>query len=77
MVSRGENGDEAIVRMFIVSKKAVNRQDNTFKQNKQEIHNMLEFLGKRIEDITGMDLRYYYGVMREQRHFWPCVSACA
>ncbi len=28
---------------------------------------MLAFLGKRIEDITGMDLRYYYGVMREQR----------
>lgn len=23
--------------------------------------------GKRIEDITGMDLRYYYGAMREQR----------
>lgn len=29
---------------------------------------MLAFLGKRLEDITGMDLRYYYGVMREQRH---------
>ena len=28
---------------------------------------MLNFLGKRLEDITGMDLRYYYGVMREQR----------
>ena len=28
---------------------------------------MLDFLGKRLEDITGMDLRYYYGVMRERR----------
>ena len=53
--------------MFIASKKAVNCQDNTLKQYSREILNMLDFLGKRIEDITGMDLRYYYGVMREQR----------
>jgi integrase/recombinase XerD len=68
LVSRGESGDEAKIRMFIASKKAVNRQDNTLKQYSREILNMLDFLGKRIEDITGMDLRYYYGVMREQRH---------
>lgn len=68
LVPRGESGDEAKIRMFIASKKAVNRQDNTLKQYSREILNMLDFLGKRIEDITGMDLRYYYGVMREQRH---------
>lgn len=68
LVPRGESGDEAKIRMFIASKKAVNRQDNTLKQYSREIFNMLDFLGKRIEDITGMDLRYYYGVMREQRH---------
>lgn len=68
LVARGESGDEAKIRMFIASKKAVNRQDNTLRQYRREILNMLDFLGKRIEDITGMDLRYYYGVMREQRH---------
>lgn len=68
LVPRGESGDEAKIRMFITSKKAVNRQDNTLKQYSREILNMLDFLGKRIEDITGMDLRYYYGAMREQRH---------
>lgn len=67
LVPRGESGDEAKIRMFIASKKAVNRQDNTLKQYSREILNMLDFLGKRIEDITGMDLRYYYGVMGEQR----------
>ncbi len=67
LVPRGESGDAAKIRMFIASKKAVNRQDNTLKQYSREILNMLDFLGKRIEDITGMDLRYYYGVMREQR----------
>ena len=68
MVETGMDGNEAKVRMFIASKKAVNRQDNTLRQYSAEIHNMLAFLGKRIEDITGMDLRYYYGVMRAQRH---------
>ena len=67
LIPSGMEGDEAKVKMFIASKKAVNRQDNTLRQYSREIRNMLDFLGKRIEDITGMDLRYYYGVMREQR----------
>lgn len=63
----GMDGDAAQIKMFVASKKAVNRQDNTLKQYTREIFNMLNFLGKRLEDITGMDLRYYYGIMREQR----------
>ena len=60
VVPAGVEGDEAKIRMFVASKKAVNRQTNTLKQYTREIYNMLAFLGKRIEDITGMDLRYYY-----------------
>ena len=67
LVTRGIDGDEAKIRMFVASKKAVNRQNNTLLQYTREIRNMLAFLGKRLEDITGMDLRDYYGVMREQR----------
>lgn len=67
LAATGEDGDEAKIRMFVASKKAVNRQTNTLKQYTREICNMLDFLGKRLEDITGMDLRYYYGVMRERR----------
>lgn len=67
LTSTGIDGDEAKIRMFVASKKAVNRQTGTLKQYAKEIHNMLTFLGKRLEDITGMDLRYYYGVMREKR----------
>ena len=66
IVSSGIDGDEMKVKMFLASKKAVNRQNNTLKQYTREIHRMLDFLGKRLEDITGMDLRYYYGVMRER-----------
>ncbi len=67
LIPSGLEGDEAKIRMFVASKKAVNRQSNTLKQYTREIYNMLNFLGKRLEDITGMDLRYYYGIMREQR----------
>lgn len=67
LTSSGIDGDEAKIRMFVASKKAVNRQTNTLKQYTREIYNMLRFLGKRLEDVTGMDLRYYYGIMRERR----------
>ena len=67
LAATGQDGDEVKIKMFIASKKAVNRQDNTLRNYANEIYNMLNFLGKRIEDITGMDLRYYYGVMREKR----------
>ena len=67
IIPSGMDGDTAKIKMFVASKKAINRQDNTLRQYTREIQNMLNFLGKRIEDITGMDLRYYYGIMREQR----------
>ena len=67
LIPSGIDGDTAKIKMFVASKKAVNRQDNTPRQYTREIYNMLNFLGKRLEDITGMDLRYYYGVMREKR----------
>lgn len=67
LTATGTDGDEVKIRMFVASKKAVNRQTETLKQYTREIYNMLNFLGKRLEDITGMDLRYYYGIMRERR----------
>ena len=65
IIPSGMDGDTAKIKMFVASKKDINRQDNTLRQYTREIRNMLNFLGKRIEDITGMDLRYYYGIMRE------------
>lgn len=67
LTATGTDGDMAKVKMFVASKKAVNRQDNTLKQYTREICNMMSFLGKRLEDVTGMDLLYYYGIMRERR----------
>lgn len=67
LTETGIDGDEAKIRMFVASKRAVNRQVKTLKHYTKEIHNVLDFLGKSIDDVTAMDLRYYYGVMRERR----------
>ena len=63
----GEDGDTSKINLFLGSKKTTGRADGTLQQYSREIYSMLDFLGKRLEDITAMDLRYYYAVMREQR----------
>lgn len=65
-VVESTNGNEAKVNAFIGSKHTTGRKLNTLKQYSSEIHKMLQFLGKKIEDITTMDLRYYYSVCRQQ-----------
>ena len=45
LVVTGQDGDEVKIKMFIASKKAVNRQDNTLRNYASEIYNMLNFLG--------------------------------
>ena len=66
LVPTGTDGDISKINMFLGSKKTTGRRDSTLKQYRREIYNMLDFLGKRLEDITAMDLRYYYAVYREK-----------
>lgn len=61
------SGNEQKLKMFIASKKAINCQDETLKNYAMEIRNVLDFLKKDISDITAMDLRYYFGYMRQKR----------
>lgn len=61
------SGNELKLKMFLASKKAVNCQDATLKHYAMEIRSVLNFLGKDVEDIRAMDLRYYFGYMREKR----------
>lgn len=60
--------NEHKLKMFLASKKAINCRNETLKNYANEIQNVLGFLGKDIEDITSMDLRYYFGYMREKRN---------
>lgn len=62
----GTDSDTAKVRMFVASKKVSGRQDNTLAQYVREISNCRNALNKPIEDITTMDLRWYFGMLRER-----------
>ena len=61
LVDTGEDGDEAKIRMFVASKIAMNRKRKTLQHYVKEVRNVLAFLGKSIDAVTGMDLRMYYG----------------
>ena len=60
LVDTGEDGDEAKIRMFVASKIAMNRNRKTLQHYVKEVRNVLAFLGKSIDAVTGMDLRMYY-----------------
>lgn len=61
----GTDSDTAKVRLFVASKKVSGRQDNTLAQYVREISNCRNALNKSFEDITTMDLRWYFGMLRE------------
>ena len=62
----GTDSDTVKMRLFVASKKVSGRQDNTLAQYIREITNCRNALRKNIEDITTMDLRWYFGMLRER-----------
>lgn len=62
----GTDGDTMKMRLFVASKKVSGRQDNTLAQYIREITNCRNALRKNFEDITTMDLRWYFGILRER-----------
>lgn len=61
----GMDSDTLKMKMFVASKKISGRQNNTLAQYVREIKNCRNALNKNFEDITTMDLRYYFGMLRE------------
>ena len=57
LMDTGMDGDEAKIRMFVASKLATNRKRKTLQHYIKEVRNVLKFLGKSIDAVTGMDLR--------------------
>lgn len=64
----GADSDTAKIRLFVASKKVSGRQNNTLAQYVREISNCRNALNKNIEDITTMDLRWYFGMLREHNN---------
>jgi len=63
-----QDGNELKIRLFIGSKMTTGRKQNTLKHYNTEIRNVIAFINKNIEDITAMDLRYYYSYCRRERN---------
>lgn len=61
----GTDSDTAKLRLFVASKKVSGRQDNTLAQYVREISSCRNALNKNFEDITTMDLRWYFGMLRQ------------
>lgn len=61
----GISGNAAKLDLFVKSKLAINRQDGTMRQYAREIWKALNFIGKDIDDIKAVDVRYYFGYLRE------------
>lgn len=55
------------LKLFVASKKVSGRKDNTLKQYVNELKYCRNVINKKFEDITTMDLRWYLGIMQEQR----------
>ena len=60
LMATGTDSDTAKVRMFVASKRISGRQNNTLAQYVREITNCRNALRKNFEDMTTMDLRWYF-----------------
>lgn len=61
----GTDNDTAKLKMFRASKKLSGRQENTLKQYIREITNCRMAINKEFSDINVMDLRWYFGMLRQ------------
>lgn len=59
--------DIYLMKIFKASKLVSGRTDGTLKQYMSELRCCRTAIGKRFKDITTMDLRWYFGMLKEQR----------
>ena len=68
LVETGTDNDMHKIKLFCASKKVSGRQRSTLEQYVREIKKCRDTLNKRFEDITTMDLRWYFGILQERDH---------
>lgn len=59
--------DIKFMKLFRASKIVSGRSDNTLSQYIREIRYCRSTIGKKFKDITTMDLRWYFGMLQEER----------
>lgn len=66
IIPLGADSDVRKMQLFRASKLVSGRQESTLKQYLREIMTCRNTINKSFEDITTMDLRWYFGVLRER-----------
>lgn len=67
IVPAEEDVDVKLMKIFRASKLVSGRSDGTLKQYISELRCCRAAIGKPFRDITTMDLRWYFGMLQEQR----------
>lgn len=62
-----QDTDEEKIKLFAASKSIGGRKKSTIRQYVNEIRACHALINKQFEDITTMDLRWYFGIMQQQR----------
>lgn len=66
IIPLGTDSDVRKMQLFRASKLVSGRQESTLKQYLREIMTCRNTINKSFEDITTMDLRWYFGILRER-----------
>lgn len=66
-VVKSDGGWERILKMFLATKKLENCSDGTLDAYRRCIVMMMQAIGKRVQDITVNDLRYYLARYQQDR----------
>lgn len=67
-VAKVDDGGERLLRMFLATKKLENCSEGTLAAYRRCIAMMLQGIGKRVQDVTVNDLRYYLARYQQERN---------
>lgn len=63
----GRDDDEEKIKLFAASKSIGGRKKSTIRQYVNEIRACHALINKRFENITTMDLRWYFGILQQRK----------
>lgn len=64
-----KENDAGHIQHFAVSKKLAGRSQNTIEQYVRTAWTVRNFIGKNFEDITPVDIRFYFAMMQKNNHW--------
>ena len=59
--------NQGLIKKYIATKRLEGKSEKTIKRYLPEIERMVDYINKRIPDITSFDLRFYLAMYKENR----------